>query len=135
MELIRQNGDYSLLVLVRMADQPVGTAFSISALARQEGVPEGSLYRIVQKLVRAGIVGRVQRHQGGISLSRPPNEITVRAVLEAIQGPFAINQSFTRGNSGPNQLTDSLIRGLMGLQENVLSLFEDITIDCLVDRH
>ena len=45
--VIHRKGDYGLLVLMRMAQRPVGTLFPIASLARQERVPEGFLYKIV----------------------------------------------------------------------------------------
>lgn len=134
MELIRRNSDYGLRVLMRMAGQPIGTVFSVGALVRQEGVPEGFLYKILQKLARAGIVMSLRGPQGGFALSRPPSEITVRAVLEALQGPLAISRCFLGRKCCSNQAVCMLRRGLRGLQKSMVSLFESVTLESLAER-
>lgn len=134
MELIRRNSDYGLRVLMRMARQPVGAMFSVGTLAQQEGVPEGFLYKILQNLVRAGIVISHRGPRGGFALSRPPNEITVRAVLEVLQGPLAINRCFLGADRCSNRAICTLRQGLRGLQESMVSLFERITLEGMAEE-
>ena len=134
-ELIRRNSDYGLRALVRMAGQPVGTVFSATSLSRQENVPEGFLYKILQKLTRGGIVASFRGPGGGFALALPPSEITIRAVLEAIQGPIAVNRCFLGRDRCPNQPNCTLCAKLTGLQENMVSLFESITLEQLLEKY
>lgn len=134
-ELIRRNSDYGLRTLVRMAGQPVGTIFSATSLSQHENVPEGFLYKILQKLSRRGIVASFRGPGGGFALALPPSEVTVRAILEAIQGPIAVNRCFLGQDRCPNQPNCTLCKKLTGLQTNMVSLFEDITLEHLLEKH
>ena len=118
-----------------MAGQPVGTVFSATSLSRQENVPEGFLYKILQKLTRGGIVASFRGPGGGFALALPPSEITIRAVLEAIQGPIAVNRCFLGRDRCPNQPNCTLCAKLTGLQENMVSLFESITLEQLLEKY
>ena len=55
-------------------------------------VPKSFLAKILQKLVRAGIVRSFRGVKGGFSLSRAPSEINMLDVIEAIDGPIEANR-------------------------------------------
>jgi Rrf2 family protein len=65
------------------ADRPVPAA----RLAEMHDVSPTYLAKQLQALSRAGLIHSVQGHSGGYELSRPPSEITVLDVVEAIDGP------------------------------------------------
>jgi Rrf2 family protein len=65
------------------ADRPVPAA----RLAEMHDLSPTYLAKQLQALSRAGLIHSVQGHAGGYELSRPPAEITVLDVVEAIDGP------------------------------------------------
>jgi Rrf2 family protein len=64
------------------ADRPVPAA----RLAEMHDVSPTYLAKQLQALSRAGLIHSVQGHSGGYELSRPPSEITVLDVVEAVDG-------------------------------------------------
>ena len=58
-------------------------------VARQEGISEKYLGQIIIPLKAAGLVLSQRGAHGGYSLARPPEDITVRDVVEAIEGSIA----------------------------------------------
>jgi Rrf2 family protein len=58
-------------------------------VARQEGISEKYLGQIVIPLKAAGLVVSQRGSHGGYSLGRPPEAITVKDVVEAIEGVIA----------------------------------------------
>ncbi|MFC7277627.1 RrF2 family transcriptional regulator [Paractinoplanes rhizophilus] len=78
------------------ADRPVPAA----RLAELHDVSPTYLAKQLQALARAGLIHAVQGHAGGYALSRPPSEITVLDVVEAIDGrspAFTCTDIRTRG--------------------------------------
>jgi Rrf2 family protein len=59
-------------------------------VARREGISEKYLGQIVIPLKTAGLVVAQRGFHGGYSLARPPEKITVRDVVEAIEGRIAL---------------------------------------------
>ena len=57
-------------------------------IARSIGASESYLAKTFQSLAHAGLVTSVRGMKGGYALARPTDEITVREVIEAIEGPF-----------------------------------------------
>ena len=54
-------------------------------------VPKSFLAKIFQLLAKAGIVSSTRGVKGGFQLTRSPKDISLRDVIEAIQGPYLIN--------------------------------------------
>jgi Rrf2 family protein len=63
----------------------------VDRIAEQMCIPKTFLAKILQKLVKAGIVKSFRGAKGGCQLTRGPEDITLLDVIEAIQGPVAMN--------------------------------------------
>ncbi len=68
-----------------------GSVTMVDEISRERCVPKSFLAKILQKLTKAGIVRSYRGVKGGFELTRPPKEITLLDVIEAIQGPVAMN--------------------------------------------
>ncbi len=64
-------------------------------LAERSHVPLPTVSKILKELSKAGIVVSHRGRRGGYSLSRPPQQISVAAVLEALEGPVALTECST----------------------------------------
>ncbi|MGH2569819.1 MAG: RrF2 family transcriptional regulator [bacterium] len=81
--------DYALVALARLAETrpgPGSTAVSARALAERDGVPAPILMNVLKDLVHGGLVTSTRGAQGGYALARPASGISVRDVLEAMEG-------------------------------------------------
>lgn len=63
----------------------------ISEIARASEVPRSFLAKILQRLARAGIVRSHRGAGGGFELVRNAGELSLRDVVEIMQGPVALN--------------------------------------------
>lgn len=70
---------HSLLVMAERAE-PV----SARDLAQFQRLPERYLAKVFTRLEKAGLVQAIEGVRGGFRLARPPERITVRDVLEAV---------------------------------------------------
>jgi len=61
-------------------------------LADELGVPPDSLLKVMQQLVRSGILSSSRGRAGGFRLARPPESITLLNVVEAVDGEMAGGQ-------------------------------------------
>ena len=132
MELIRRKTDYALRCLVDLAEAARGAVISVHALAQKEDVPEDLLQKIMQTLAVAGMVLPRRGRTGGFSLGRPPDQLNVLDVLEALQGPFAINRCFLGEGRCRHQDVCWLRNKLRSLQDEMVSFFRGVTIADLV---
>ncbi|HAA25670.1 MAG TPA: AsnC family transcriptional regulator [Ruminiclostridium sp.] len=85
---ISTKGQYGLEALVALAlispDEPV----SLKSIAGLCNISESYILQIFLVLRKAGIVSSVRGTKGGYALSREPSGITVKQVLEALEGPL-----------------------------------------------
>lgn len=128
MEFIRRNTDYALRALVLIGKSPHGEVHMVSEVARKTDVPENFLRKIFQKLYRAGILKSHRGPKGGFSLAKEPDKVTVLEVMEALQGPVVVNRCFLGRKACPNFAECDLRGNLLGVQQNVLELFNGVTV-------
>ena len=83
-------GEYAIKAMLYLSKQPEGLTF-IGDVAKSQGVSAGFLAKIFQELSRAGLVDSHRGAGGGVSLGMAADEITVKMIIEAVEGPIALN--------------------------------------------
>jgi Rrf2 family protein len=58
----------------------------IEEVSRQERIPKSFLAKIFQTLVKAGLVRSMRGAGGGFALVKPPADIPVLEIIEAVEG-------------------------------------------------
>jgi Rrf2 family protein len=89
MQITRET-DYAIRCVDYLSDK-WGSVTMVDEIAKGKCVPKSFLAKILQKLTKASIVKSYRGVKGGFELARPPKEITLLEVIEAIQGPVAMN--------------------------------------------
>ena len=95
MELSRQ-ADYAIRAIMDLAEIPEGELSQTREIARRQEIPEKYLPTIIRTLARAGLIRTLRGSHGGVSLARPAARITLRDVVEAIDGPVLLNRCLIR---------------------------------------
>ena len=78
---------YGVRLMVALAINYGNGISLLKDIARREGISEKYLGQIVIPLKSAQLVASQRGSHGGYSLARPPEDITVRDVVEAIRRP------------------------------------------------
>ena len=89
---ITRRGEYGVTAILYLAQKDDGELTQIHEIAGQCGLPEPFLAQILRLLVRAGLVQSKKGVRGGFSLARQAGEISFLEVLEALEGPVAVNR-------------------------------------------
>lgn len=84
--------DYAARVLIYLATLPPGARRNRDELAEAGQVPVHFLGKILQALARAGLIVSQRGMAGGFSLARPAEQLTLLDVVEAVEGPLALNR-------------------------------------------
>lgn len=64
---------------------------TLKAICAARDLPKQYLVKLFSLLAKANIITAIRGKRGGYVLSRPPDEITLLEVVEAIEGPIALN--------------------------------------------
>jgi Rrf2 family cysteine metabolism transcriptional repressor len=64
---------------------------TLKAICAARDLPKQYLVKLFSSLAKADIVTAIRGKRGGYVLSREPKQITVLEVIEAVEGPIALN--------------------------------------------
>lgn len=88
---ITKQTDYGIVLLTHMAGDPKRLA-NAPDLALEANLPQPMVAKILKLLARAGILESHRGVNGGYCLSRSPEELSVAAVIGALEGQIAITE-------------------------------------------
>jgi len=91
MELTRK-GEYAIRGIVYLATLQPGKVVLVSEIAEATDVPQTFLAKIFQSFAKQGLVNSFRGTGGGFVLGRPASQITLRQVVEAVEGPVIPNR-------------------------------------------
>ncbi|MFI0794053.1 RrF2 family transcriptional regulator [Micromonospora rubida] len=85
---ISARGDYAVRAALSLATA-YPSLLSTQAIAAEQDMPRKFLEAVLADLRRAGLVRAQRGAEGGYTLARPPKEVTIGAILRAVDGPLA----------------------------------------------
>jgi Rrf2 family protein len=98
MQLTRA-ADYAVRIMIHLATLPSGSCPSGAELASAQEIPEHFAIKVLQGLVRARLLASYRGSGGGFALAVDPEQISLLDVVEAIEGPTALNLCLTQPSS------------------------------------
>jgi Rrf2 family protein len=116
---------YAICGVFDVAYNGQGEPVGVRAISERQAIPVRYLEQIFQRLRRAGLVAGRRGPGGGYLLARPAAEITLREVVEAVEGPLAASLApgSPAGGAGtayrPDFLWPALASGVAGLLARV----------------
>jgi Rrf2 family protein len=83
---ISAKGEYAIKAVLDLALHRDRDLIPIQEIAAREAIPQRYLEQVLLSLKRAGILTSKRGSSGGYHLTKAPEEITVGAVLRAVEG-------------------------------------------------
>lgn len=98
---VSQKLEYACRAMIQLGRSCVGEQVSrVDALAEKESISSTFLVQILNDLRRAGLVQSRRGKMGGYCLAKTPAEITMSAIVRAIEGDVLGIDSDRKGESG-----------------------------------
>ena len=94
---ITLESDYALRIVTALAEH--GERIDAGSLAEETSVTIRFTLKILHKLVQGGIVRSYKGAKGGYTLAEDPASITLKRVIELIDGPIIIARCLESGES------------------------------------
>ena len=88
---------YAVRATLQLAENPSETPVPCSKLASEGNMPERFLLQILRNLVTHGILRSTRGVDGGYTLTRSPEDISLLDVIEAIGGPLDAGEAGSDG--------------------------------------
>ncbi len=125
---LSKKADYALIAMKHLALRGDGSS-SAREIASLYDIPIELLAKILQKLVRRGLLASQQGTRGGYQLARVPALISVADVIQAIDGPVTVTACSTTEGGNCEQFAKCNVRDpLWRVRERILSALGECTI-------
>ncbi len=137
---ITQEADYALRMMYRLAEESAAGNGVIGAATLAEGVAVPTRFglKILHKLAEAELVKTSRGTAGGYSLQVDPAELTMRRIIEAIDGPITLNRCIGNGydcGNNPDKSVCRLHHVFDTLNTQVVTRLDRLTLAMLIDEH
>lgn len=131
MQLTR-GGDYAVRIMTHLASVPGGAIVPRRQIQERGDVPPAHLAKLIQALGRAKLVTTFRGAGGGVRLAVRPEEINLRQVIEAVEGPIHLNRCLVRPGACPRDRFCTAHPVWRRIQEVLIRELEAVTMAALV---
>ncbi|MGK2944119.1 MAG: RrF2 family transcriptional regulator [Desulfuromonadales bacterium] len=90
--IITRATEYAIRAILHMSRQPAGEIVYKKDICKAQDITPAFLTKILQPLIKDGIVGSQRGVGGGFYLAKPPVEITLLDIIKSQEGPVYLNQ-------------------------------------------
>ena len=132
---LSKKADYALMAMKHLALRGdrgtggLGGSSSAREIAELYDIPIELLAKVLQRLVRRGLLASQQGTRGGYQLARVPTQISVADVIQAIDGPVTVTACSTDEGQQCEQFSKCNVRDpLWRVRERILSALGECTI-------
>ena len=97
------------------------------------GVPRQYLEQLLGNLRRAGLVSTVRGAQGGYQIARSPEEISLRAVIDAVEGPIELSECASADGSCQRSATCPVRRVWQRVTDSINNELDKIRLSDMLE--
>ena len=131
---LSKKADYALMAMKHLAVNSVRNDRSAASSSAREiaelyDIPIELMAKVLQRLVRRGLLASTQGTRGGYQLARMPSQISVADVIQAIDGPVTVTACSTDEGTQCEQFSKCNVRDpLWRVREKILTALGECTI-------
>jgi Rrf2 family protein len=118
---LSKKADYALMAMKHLAIKSDVASTSAREIAEQYGIPIELMAKVLQRLVRSGLLTSHQGTRGGYTLSKPTAAISVADIIQAIDGPLTVTACSTEAENCDQYAKCSVRDPLWRIRERILS--------------
>jgi Rrf2 family protein len=125
---LSKKADYALMAMKHLALRGERGSSSAREIAEQYDIPIELLAKVLQRLVRHGLLASHQGTRGGYQLARVPMQISVADVIQAIEGPVAVTACSSEDGTCDQFAKCNVRDPLARVRERILTALGECTI-------
>jgi Rrf2 family protein len=132
---ITTKGRYALRLLLEVALHQHQGPVTLSDIAKRQKISQPYLWHVVTPLTAAGILRVKRGSQGGYVLARKPSEISIRDIVDVLEGSvtFVADQKVEAKNR--NSVYMVTHKAWVELENKIADVLAGITLEDLLARH
>ena len=125
--------DYAVRALLSLAAQEPELV-KIESIVTEQGLPRKFVEAILGELRRAGLVRSQRGADGGYALARSPRDITIGAVMRAVDGPLAAVRGLRPHETEYAGVAEHLPEVWVAVRASLRSVLEVVTLADIVEN-
>ena len=118
---LSKKADYALIAMKHLAIRSDAASASAREIAEQYDIPVELMAKVLQRLVRRGLLTSHQGTRGGYRLAKPPAVISVADIIQAIDGPVTVTACSTEAENCDQYGKCSVRDPLWRIKDRILS--------------
>ncbi|WMJ23794.1 Rrf2 family transcriptional regulator [Paludicola sp. MB14-C6] len=128
---ITLEADYAVRIVVYLADAKQRA--DANTISEATGVSLRFALKILRNLVSSGIVKSFKGTQGGYELNQDPKQITLKSVLEAVEGEYRFSRCLNPESpcTRPKEYDCKVQKVFCKITSEVQKMLDEVTIDSL----
>jgi Rrf2 family protein len=126
---LSKKADYALIAMKHLAQKaPDAQSTSAREIAEHYDIPIELMAKVLQRLVRTGLLISTQGTRGGYTLSRPSRSISLADVIQAIDGPLTVTACTTANNECEQYSKCNIRDSLWKIRERIAGALGTVTL-------
>ena len=126
---LSKKADYALIAMKHLARRQSGApSTSAREIAELYGIPIELMAKVLQRLVRTGLLVSTQGTRGGDTLSRAAHSISVADVIQAIDGPLTVTACSTEKNDCEQYTRCNIRDSLWQIRERITMALGTVSV-------
>lgn len=133
---ISQESDYAIRAIRSMYKIGENTKVEAKVISEREEIPLRFLFKIMRKLCKANIVTSFRGINGGYLLNKSLDSITLKDIIEAIDGPITINKC-TENTASCNLCVKgcSLYKEMLNIEHKIKAILSEKTLKEILENN
>ena len=125
---LSKKADYALIAMKHLAVRGDRASSSAREIAELYSIPIELLAKVLQRLVRRGLLVSQQGTRGGYQLARVPSQVSVADVIQAIDGPVTVTACSTEDGQCEQFAKCNVRDPLWRVRERILAALGECTL-------
>lgn len=123
---LTKSADFALRLVVRLASDKA--PHTMLDLSKTLDIPFHNLSKLVQALSKAGVIQTRQGKHGGVHLLKPPEEISLKTVIDVIDGPTRLSECLSKNATCSVSEGCKIKDKFAQIQHQIDTLFDEVKI-------
>ncbi len=129
---ITHAAEYAIRSVLHLAAQPEGKMVHLDEIAEAQELPKQFVKKLLSSLVKDEILIARKGVKGGFAFDRPPEEITVKRIVEAVDGPIHLSHCLHRKGECKHDGNCPIQRVWREAQGRMLAVLDGYTVEDMI---
>lgn len=127
--------DYGIVVMTRIADMDQSRVHTAREISEDTRIPLPTVTRLLKTLSGNGLLNSQRGSQGGYSLSRSSDDISVADIIEIFEGPIALTECSTNTCKCAYETKCSVEEPWQKINDTVKNALEGISLNQMTGKN